>query len=202
MRHLHPDAPVATHRPVLPALSPHAAPAGDLPDEPHPSVSITTVLHELRPWFRARIERGIGLVPGGAERWVAVELCAWLNQASGHHPWRIWDIELGAGIHLNAEHRVAMLFNRRATPDPRGMIAMGIRVQSLLATPGRFAQGVDAEVGRLQPASLRVPFNCCQRFVLALAMDPGGFSALRARGFETLAAGPQEMTMLWREVGG
>lgn len=126
----------------------------------------------------------------------------WLNQSAGSQPSRYWDIEREASIHLHPEQRISLLFNRRSAASSHAVIAVGVRVQSLLVTPGRFAQGVDAELTRLEAEALRVPFNVCHRFVLALTSDAEGAAAMRARGFETLATGAKEMAMLMRGVGG
>jgi hypothetical protein len=181
----------------------HLGHAGALVDgPPQVPISSTTLLHELRPWLKARVHRGVGMVAAGADAWAATELAGWLNQAAGSLPGHYWDIERDMSIHHDPDHRVALLFNRHTTDSPHPLLAVGVKAQSLVVTTAEFAQGVQAEVDRLRADALRPPFDAAERYVLALTLDAGGAMALLPLGFETRAALPTEIAIMWRAVRG
>jgi len=169
---------------------------------PQVPISITTIMHELRPWLKARYTNGVAVLASGADAWAATDFAAWLNNGAGSVPARYWDIERDAAIYRNPDQRVALLFNRRSAPTLHPLIAVGVRVQSLLVTPVRFAQGVQAELDRLEARSLREPFDAAERFVMVMTVDGAGAAALRPLGFEAKAALDTGQAVMWRAVRG
>lgn len=75
MRYLPPDAPegsLATQLRTPTVLMGHGNAVLDAP--PQIPISVTTLIHEIRPWFRGRMQRGNALVPGSNDQWAASDL--------------------------------------------------------------------------------------------------------------------------------